>query len=61
VDAIGQLVALGPAARTHLGQNGRAYLQSHFEKQAVIDEYERVLSDLAATRSSLRQEAAGRA
>lgn len=61
VEAVVHLASLSPEAREQLGQNGRAYLHAHFEKQAVIDEYERVLSEMAAARRSRRPQAEERA
>ena len=48
-DAITHLASLPAAARDQLGRNGRAYLGAHFEKQTVIDGYERVLNLLAGS------------
>ena len=48
-DAIVGLAALEPDARETLGANGQAYLSEHFDKQRVIDGYERILQELAGT------------
>ena len=50
--AITQLAALPQDLREQLGRNGRAYHAAHFEKQSVIDEYERVLATLATSQRS---------
>ena len=49
VDAIFQVASASTAEREQLGLNGRRYFDAHFEKQAVIDSYERVLTDVAGT------------
>jgi colanic acid biosynthesis glycosyl transferase WcaI len=41
------LAACSADERARLGQNGRRHLEAHFEKGAVIDEYERLLIELA--------------
>jgi putative colanic acid biosynthesis glycosyltransferase WcaI len=46
--AIADLASMPADARETLGRNGRAYLHAHFEKQTVIDGYERALDALAA-------------
>jgi colanic acid biosynthesis glycosyl transferase WcaI len=46
--AIAELARLEPAARERMGRSGRAYLDAHFEKHIVIDQYERALVQLAA-------------
>ncbi len=46
-DAVLQLHSLSTADREQLGRNGTRYLDAHFEKQRVIDEYERTLKELA--------------
>lgn len=46
-DAVTTLAAMPPARRVELGSNGRAFLHAHFEKQRVIDGYERRLTELA--------------
>jgi glycosyltransferase involved in cell wall biosynthesis len=51
VDGLVRLAEMPPAERARLGENGRAYLYAHFAKQAVIDDYERLLHDLAASPS----------
>jgi colanic acid biosynthesis glycosyl transferase WcaI len=59
--AVTQLFACTPAERARLGQNGRTYLHAHFDKRAVIDEYERVLVELAGGRPPVPREAEERA
>lgn len=49
-DAVARLAAATPAERARLGANGRTYLRAHFERGAVIDQYERLLVDLGAGR-----------
>jgi glycosyltransferase involved in cell wall biosynthesis len=49
VAAIMHVASLSPEAREQLGRNGRAYLNAHFEKQTVIDGYERALMEVAGT------------
>lgn len=49
VQAIGRLAALPESERQRIGEKGRRYVHDHFEKQAVIDGYERELTQLAAT------------
>jgi glycosyltransferase involved in cell wall biosynthesis len=61
VDAVLTLDAMGADARAALGTRGRAYLRAHFEKQTVIDEYERVLRDMAGGAAGRRFQAEGRA
>ena len=41
------LAAATPAERTRLGGNARAHLSEHFDKQRIIDRYEKILVDLA--------------
>lgn len=45
---IRQLAAADPGERARLGRNARAYLHEHFDKERIIDRYEKVLLDLAA-------------
>ena len=59
-DAITHLASLPAAARDQLGRNGRAYLGAHFEKQTVIDGYERVLNLLAGSAQVPTEKAAER-
>jgi glycosyltransferase involved in cell wall biosynthesis len=61
VDAINRLASLSPEARAQLGRNGHAYMASHFSKQVVIDEYERLIVSLAERRVPARFDAEGRA
>jgi putative colanic acid biosynthesis glycosyltransferase WcaI len=49
--AIAALASLPETARATLGERGRSYLEAHFEKQRVIDGYERLLDELARERS----------
>jgi len=58
--AITHLASLSAEARGQLGRNGRAYLDEHFEKQTVIDGYERVLNELAGSPPIPTQKAAER-
>lgn len=51
-DGIRQLAAADPAERARLGTNARAYLSEHFDKQRIIDRYEKILLDLAGARGS---------
>jgi colanic acid biosynthesis glycosyl transferase WcaI len=46
-DAVLALVSRSPVERERLGANGREYLLAHFDKQKVIDGYERILLQLA--------------
>ena len=48
--AIAELAAASPEERRRMGASGRAYLEAHFEKQSVIDSYERLLVELAGGR-----------
>jgi glycosyltransferase involved in cell wall biosynthesis len=48
--AIAALASLPENARATLGERGRSYLEAHFEKQRVIDGYERLLDELAHVR-----------
>jgi colanic acid biosynthesis glycosyl transferase WcaI len=41
------LASMPIATREQLGSNGHAYLHAHFEKQTVIDVYERALDEVA--------------
>jgi colanic acid biosynthesis glycosyl transferase WcaI len=61
VAAVTQLAGLSPEARARLGQNGRAYLLAHFDKQTIIDDYERILSELASGDFARRPQAEHRA
>jgi colanic acid biosynthesis glycosyl transferase WcaI len=47
--AVLELVRMPAESREHFGNNGRAYLHRHFEKETVIDGYERMLDTLAQT------------
>ena len=58
---IADLASMPAAARAKLGSNGPAFLHAHFEKQTVIDGYERVLDELAGTRPASQAKAAERA
>ena len=49
-DGIRHLAATDAAERERLGQNARSYLSEHFDKQRIIDRYERILLDLASGR-----------
>lgn len=60
-EAITHVASLEPAERSALGRNGRDYVAAHFAKQAIIDEYERVLAALIASRSADSVKAATRA
>jgi colanic acid biosynthesis glycosyl transferase WcaI len=51
VAAITRLQLRTAEERTALGSNGRAFVKTHFEKEAVIDRYERALTDLAGMRA----------
>lgn len=53
VSAILELRSMTPEARQALGRNGRAYLREHFDKDKVIDQYERALAAIAATPKAL--------
>jgi glycosyltransferase involved in cell wall biosynthesis len=46
--AVEQLASLSGPERESLGRSGRAYLHEHFDKDRVIDGYERVLLEVAA-------------
>jgi glycosyltransferase involved in cell wall biosynthesis len=59
--AISQIASLSPDARAKLGRNGRAYLDANFEKQTVIDGYERVLRGIAGSPPLRRSKAEERA
>jgi len=48
-DAVLDLARRPPPARERLGSNGREYLLAHFERQMVIDGYERILLELAGS------------
>jgi len=58
--AISYLASLPAAARDQLGRNGRAHLAAHFDKQTVIDGYERVLNELAGSAQVPTEKAAER-
>lgn len=45
-EAVTHVASLAPDMKSKLGKNGREYLAAYFAKQAIIDEYERVLSTL---------------
>ena len=47
VAAVERLAALAPDARERMGRNGRSFLHAHFDKERVIDGYERILRELA--------------
>jgi glycosyltransferase involved in cell wall biosynthesis len=49
-EAIERLAAAAPEERARLGANGRAYLGTHFDRQTVLDQYERLLVELGAGR-----------
>jgi hypothetical protein len=59
--AITQLASMSDDARERMGGKGRAYLAAHFDKQSIIDEYERVLSTLANSQGSRPMSAEERA
>jgi glycosyltransferase involved in cell wall biosynthesis len=48
--AVSALVQMPPERRLALGANGRAHLHAHFEKESVIDGYERILDDVSRRR-----------
>ena len=60
VGAILQVASASVAEREQLGRNGRRYFDAHFEKEAVIDSYEQMLTDLAGTVWTYSGKAAGR-
>jgi colanic acid biosynthesis glycosyl transferase WcaI len=60
-DAITHVASLPADVRSALGQHGREYLAAYFDKQAIIDEYERVLATLITSRSTDSVKAATRA
>ncbi|CAN5730033.1 glycosyltransferase family 4 protein [soil metagenome] len=51
-DAVEDLASRPESERARMGHSGRAYLHEHFDKQHVIDQYERVLLDAAAGRGT---------
>jgi putative colanic acid biosynthesis glycosyltransferase WcaI len=46
--AIRELAAKHPSERAAMGASGRRYLEEHFNKGRIIDEYERILREVAA-------------
>jgi hypothetical protein len=54
------MASLPAAARDQLGRNGHAYLSARFDKQTVIDGYERVLNELAGSPQVPSEKAAER-
>jgi glycosyltransferase involved in cell wall biosynthesis len=47
-DAIRDLAAKHPSERAAIGVSGRRHLEEHFNKSRIIDEYERILREVAA-------------
>lgn len=50
VDAVRRLRRLPEEERAEMGRKGRAYFETHFEREALLTELEQILADVGGTR-----------